>query len=248
MLSYPPETKDIRMRHILATLALLGLTAPAHAGMRATYSDGTQGKPLVVEVGDNGDARISGGEEGEYGLMIGGHFYVVGTGNGAVKVARIEDIAAAIDRVMPPVFKGMFAGAPSSPTRAFRIEKKGARNVAGHEGVVYAVHGLNAAKPDEAQEYVMSTDPALKPVGAAMEQFMNAAIIPATPLIGPGAAELVANTHAIFALGTPLDVGRFKLAGIAQADIPAATLTLPARPETVDQLVSEMKAAQTVGQ
>jgi len=236
------------MKGRIGLLLALGLAAPAEAGMRATYSDGTQGRQLVIEVADNGDARVSGGEEGEYGLLLGGHFYMVGKQGGALKVARIEDVAAAIDQVMPPVFKGMLAGAFPEPPKAFRAEKKGARTIGGREGVVYAIYGLDESRPGQAEEFVMSADPALKPVGAAMEQFMNAAIVPAAPLIGPGAAELVADTRAIFALGTPLDAaGRFRLEKVEAAVVPAAALALPGKAETVDELVAEMKAAQKTG-
>ena len=227
-----------------SVLGALVIAVPAAAGTRATFVGGDEGKALVVEVGDNGDARVSGGDEGQYGLMLGGHFYIVDAAGGAAKVARIEDVANAIDQVMPPVFKGMLSGAPSKPFKALRTVKTGTRTIAGRQGTVYAIYGLNDDRPTEATEYVISADPALKPVGAAMEQFMNAAIVPAAPLIGTGATEIIAQTRAIFALGTPLDAGRFRLAAIEPAVITADRLKLPATPVTVTQLVQEMKRAQ----
>ncbi|HWW65449.1 MAG TPA: hypothetical protein VNZ43_11855 [Sphingomonadaceae bacterium] len=231
------------MIRYLVAAALFGLATQASAGTRAIYASDEGGKQLTIEVADNGDARISDGSPGEYGLMLGGHFYIVGTQDGALKVARIEDVASAIDQVIPPVFKGMLS-APAATPKGFRAEKKGARDVAGQPGTVYAVYGLNSDKPAEAQEFVMSSDPKLKPVGAAMEQFMNAAVVPAAPLIGNGAAEIVAQTHAIFALGTPLDVGRFKLTSLESADVPPAKLALPGKPISTEELVRDMKAAQ----
>lgn len=229
------------IRYFLCAAAL-GFAAPAVAGTRATYAGETPDKVMTIEVADNGDARISDEENGDYGLMLGGHFYIVGSGGGAVRVARIEDVAAAIDQVIPPVFKGLFSGARTAPAKGFRAVKHGTRTVAGQPGTVYTVYGLNDEKPDEAQEFVLSSDPALKPIGAAMEQFMNAAIVPAAPLIGAGAVEIIANTRAIFALGTPLDVGRLRLTSLATADVPPARLALPAKPATVDELVGEMQA------
>jgi hypothetical protein len=229
---------------LIAPLLALLIATPAFAGTRATYSDATQGAPLVIEVADNGDARISGGEDEDYGLLLGGHFYIVGKQDGAVKVARIEDVAAALDQVMPPVFKDVFKGGALPPHKAFRAEKKGARTVAGQEGTIYAIYGLNPEKPAEANEYVLSAAPALKPVGIAMEQYMNAGIVPAAPMIGQGAIDIMTDTRSIFALGTPLDVGRFKLVTLESYTVPAEELALPATPATVDQLVTEMKRAR----
>jgi hypothetical protein len=93
---------------------------------------------------------------------------------------------------------------------------------------------------------VISEDPALKPVGRAMEQFMNAAVVPAAVFIGPAAAEIVAETHQIFALGTPLDAGgRFKLEAVETVDVPAEALKLPGKLKTVDEIVAAMKAGAT---
>lgn len=236
------------MRNGLLMLLALGVALPAQAGLRATYSDGTQGQPLVVEVADNGDARVSDGEPGEYGLLLQGHFYMVGNDEGTVRVARLEDVADAMDRVLAPLFKGILAGAPSTPTQGFRVEKKGTRTVGGREGTVYAVYGLNIDKPDAPHEFVMSTDADLKPVGQAMEQFMNAGIVPSAPFAGKGAAEIVANTRAIFALGTPLDAaGRFRLVKVETVSVPEAALQLPAKASSVDELAATLRAARDGG-
>jgi hypothetical protein len=228
--------------------AVFGLSAPVCAGTLATYAGETPDKVMTIEVADNGDARISDGTDGDYGLMLGGHFYIVGSSGGALRVARIEDVAAAIDQVIPPVFRGLLSGARTAPARNFRAVRQGTRTVAGQTGTVYLVYGLNDQKPDEAQEIVLSSDPALRPIGAAMEQFMNAAIVPAAPLIGEGAADIIASTRAIFALGTPLDVGRFRLTSLTDADVPPARLALPAKASTVDELVNEMRSMLPSGQ
>jgi hypothetical protein len=225
--------------------AVLGLCPPAIAGTHVTYAGETPDRTMTIEVADNGDARISDGRSSDYGLMLSGHFYVVAHQNGTVRVMRIEDVAAAIDQVIPPVFKGVLSGARPAPPKAFRAVKKGTRSVAGHAGTVYAIYGLDDAKPEAAQDFVMSDDPALKPVGAVLEQFMNAAIVPAAPLLGGSAADIIASTRAIFALGTPLDAGgRFRLTSLVTADVPPDRLALPAQPATVETLVSGRRAMQ----
>ncbi len=224
---------------------LLVVATPASAGLRATYGQ-PDGKQLVIDVADDGAARV--GEPGneEYGLLRADGFYIVGREQGEWRVARIADVAAAIDRVLPPIFKDIFTASGSrKPPAAFRVEAAGeSREVGGRTGKVFRVFGMNDAKPDEAETFVISDDPALKPVGRAMEQFMDAAMVPAAVLIGPTAADLIAETHAIFALGTPLDAGgRFTLQGVETLAVPASAVALPGTPQTVAELVAAMKAS-----
>lgn len=234
------------MRLLLLPTLLIALASPAHAGLRATYID-PEAKELTILVADNGDARISeSARPDQYGLLLDGHFHIVGVEDGKLTVARIEDVAAAIDQVMPPIFRDIFTATSSKITSSnFRAEKTGKRTIEGREGAVWAVYGLSEGKPDEATEFVMSDDPALKPVGRAMEQFMNAAIVPAAVFIGPATRDLIADTRAIFALGTPLDAGgRFKLTRVETVDVAHEAMELPSKPVSVETLVAEMKARQ----
>ena len=212
------------MRMLALILALLA--GPAFAGTQAVYAGG-DGKKLRIEVDDAGDARIGEVGASDYGLLKDGHFYVVGDAGGRLTVARIEDVAAAIDRIVPPIFHDMLTGAAVRPSR-LKIERQGAATIAGQAGTRYAVRGLNETKPDAVETYVMSDDPALKPVGAALEGFMNASVLPAAALLGPAAAELVAQTRTIFALGTPLAAGtRLTLERIETARIAPARRCTP---------------------
>src|SRR5260221_9547697 len=74
---------------------LLAIAAPALAGSKATY-EGMPGPPLLIEVGDHGDARVAAaGKDDSYGLLIGDNFYLVSRESGSWKVARVADQAAA---------------------------------------------------------------------------------------------------------------------------------------------------------
>ncbi|ATE67064.1 hypothetical protein COO09_06290 [Rhizorhabdus dicambivorans] len=222
---------------------------PAAAGLRAVYIDVAKAKQLQIDVYDNGDARIAEVGNEDYGLLIGGEFYIVDIEGGKPTVARLNDVATAMDRVLPPIFKGLFdMAADKTPRAELKIEPGEAGSAGGREGRVYHVRGLDSAKPEKATDYLISADPDLKPVGAALEAFMNAAIVPAAPLIGAGAAELIAETRTIFALGTPIDVGgRFRLNLAGKAAFPAAYFRLPTRPQSVDQLVAAMKLSMEKG-
>lgn len=230
------------MRRLLLILALLA--APATAGTRATYTAPGEAKALVVEVADNGDARVGEAGGDDYGLLVAGQFYMVGGKPGEWTVARITDIARAIDTIVGPIFGEIFAAAGPPPPRVpVRSVARGSRTVGGRTGTVYAVAGLNHEKPEATVEVVASDDPALRPVGRALESFMNAAMLPAAPLLGPAAAELVAETRAIFALGTPLSSeGRFTLQKVETVAIAPARVALPDDPDTYETLVTKMRA------
>ncbi|HEV2747335.1 MAG TPA: hypothetical protein VGW34_08570 [Allosphingosinicella sp.] len=227
---------------LIAALAILLAPQAALAGTRATYVDDQQ-KRIVIEVADNGDARITPEGSEQYGILRGGELYAIGRDEGKVEVARIVDVAAALDQVMPPVFKQIFsaAGKAARPSK-MRIEPKGSRRVGGRGGFAYAVYGMDSEKPNEPAEIVVSKDPALRPVGRAMEEFMIGSTLMMASFIGPAAADMAADMRAVFALGAPLDMaGKMKLVELGSADIPHEATELPAKPRTVDELVAGMK-------
>jgi hypothetical protein len=228
---------------IITGAAMLLASGAAQAGLRAIYIDVRQAKQLQIDVHDNGDARIAEVGSEDYGLLIGGEFYIVDIEGGKATVARLKDVATAIDRVLPPIFKGLFdQAAEARPKVALTIEPGEPGSAGGRDGRVYHVKGLDSTQPDKPTDYLISEDADLKPVGAALEQFMNAAIVPSAPLIGALATELIGETRTIFALGTPIDVGgRFRLNLAGKAAFPSAYFRLPARPQSVDTLVVSMK-------
>jgi hypothetical protein len=231
-------------RIALALLLVSGCAGAAQAGLRAIYFDAAKSRQLVVEVADNGDARIGEADSSDYGLLIGGKFLIVGDQEGRPMVARIEDIGAAIDRVVPPIFHDMLRD-PSSAALPRRLQARadGEQVIGGQNGRVYHISGFAGGDPAKAEDYVISTDPMLAPVGHALEQFMNAALVPAAVLMGSAIPELLGETREIFALGTPIDIGgRFRLDRVETADVAAARFALPAPPTTVDALVDRMKA------
>lgn len=240
------------MRRILGAAvgtAILFGAGTAQAGLRAVYIDVREAKQLQIDVHDNGDARIAEVGSEDYGLLIGGEFYIVDVEGKKATVARLKDVATAIDRVLSPIFKGLFdQAAEARPKVALTIEPGDPGSAGGREGRVYHVKGLDSSKPDKPADYLISSDPDLKPVGAALEQFMNAAIVPSAPLLGSMATEMIGETRTIFALGTPIDVdGRFRLNLASKAAFPSAYFRLPAQPQSVEALVLSMKQSMEKG-
>lgn len=233
-------------RLILALLATVTMAVPAHAGLRAVYGSAEENKTLVVEVSDAGDVRIAESGDSSFGLLQGGEFYVVSHQQDGWMAARIGDVAAAVDRVVAPIFgDALTHGGPARPAAKLVMTRKGGRAVGGREGQVWTVAGIGGTAEGAPAEYVMSQDADLKPVGRALEQFMHAAIIPGAPLMGSGAAELIEETRAIFALGTPIDVGgRFQLRYVETVASETARFALPVKAATVDELVSAMPRAK----
>jgi hypothetical protein len=232
------------MPYAVAFALALIVAAPASAGLRATYRMTEQAAPLIVEVADNGDARVGERDAEDYGLLIGGQFYMVGGKPGEQTVARVTDIARAVDTVIGQVFGDAFTrSGPPAPKVTIRTTAKGNRTIGGETGTVYAVRGLDSTRPDVAIDVVASGDARLRPIGRALESFMNAALIPGAPVLGSGAGELIEETRAIFALGTPLaSDGRFTLEKVETVEVPALRVALPEAPSTYETLVTKMRA------
>ena len=228
-------------------LPLLATATPAMAGSKAVY-EGMPGPPIVIEVGDNGDARIGADGKDEYGLLIGSEFYLVARDGGSWKVARIADQAAAFDKVLPPIFRTIFSAAGKGTPTKLKMVKKGTRTVAGITGDVYAVTGLDSEKPADVSEMVITSDPRVAPAGRALAGFNDAMMVMMSPLIGEMAASEVAQNHALAALGTPLDTkGGLHLTTFSEVAVDPARLVLPAKPQTVDQIVAGIKVTPTTG-
>jgi len=233
------------MRRLLPLFALLFAAQPALAGQRATYVD-DEGKKLNIEVTDDGNAAVKPEGEEQYGILRDGQFYLVGREKGQLHVARMEDMAAAFDKVLPPIFKELFGlAAKDKPKTKLKIEPAGTRTVAGQKGQVYRVFGLDDEKPNEPMEMVLTREPGFQPVGQAMQQFSISTILMLAPFAGEVAAEMISDMRAIFAYGAPLDLGRFKLTKVETVPIAASAAALPATPDTVEQILGQLKASST---
>lgn len=228
-------------------LALLAAAQPAWAGQKATYVD-DEGKTILVQVTDSGDARIAPSTPDQYGLLRDGQFYLVSKEEGKWKVARIEDVAAALDQVLPPIFKTLFGAAAKAKPTTMRMEAKGSRTVAGFTGKVYVIHTSDEKKGDPPAEVVLSEDPSLQPVGRAIGGFLTSTMLLMAPFLGDAAADMIKDTQTVLSRGAPLDIrGKFRLTSVTAADVPASTVDLPAKPQSVSEIVAALKVSSVPG-
>jgi len=211
------------------------LSAPALAGQHAVYAH-PGGKKLTVDVADNGFARFVADGEENYCLWRDGNLYLVNRDEGPLTVMRITDLVAAVDQIAAE--HGTGPGKPADSAKAgIRLEPKGQRRVAGFDGQVFAMFGIDPAAPETAVEFVTTREPALQPLGRAMEQFLLADMTLAHDV------EMAAGTRAIFATGAPLDLGGLLvLVSIQTIDVPAGETALPAEPKSVAEIIDTLKA------
>ena len=219
---------------LLVALFLSLLAAPAFAGQHAVYGH-PSGKKLIVDVADDGSARFVAEGEDNYCLWRDGAIYLVNREEAPSTVMRFSDLVAAVDQITAE--RGASAGKPPDAAEAgVKVEPKGQRRVAGFEGQVFAIFGV-AEAPDIEIEFVTTREPALQPLGRAMEQFMLADMALAHD------TAMAAGTRAIFATGAPLDLGgQLALVSVETIDVPASATALPGDPETVAEIVAALKA------
>jgi hypothetical protein len=243
------EENPMRKHLVAVAFVVLSVAAPARAGIRATYSlPGEPRKVLIVEAADNGDVRAGPVDGDQYLLILGDTAYTVQIKDGKPEVARVADIAAAMDGVVPSFFKQLFSAAASgTPASKLSVTKQGPQTVAGVAGTAYAIKGLDDSQPNKVDTFVFSNDPALAPVGRAIGKFIESTLVLMSGLIGQASVAMIEQERQISALGTLLsgaDGPRLEKVeqGIA---VDPARLKLPAPPMSVAAISAEFKRSMT---
>jgi len=227
------------MRRLLTLLIVMA--SPAQAGTKATYVR-PDGGSTIIEVADNGDARIGPSDGADFGLLVNGRFYMVETGRGQTTVIRMEDIAAAAGLLLPPgLSKGLKSASASAPART-DLEADGSATVAGRPGRRYRMKGA-----DQPDRLVASDDPSLRPVGAAMEGIAVASAAAMASMFGKEAAtDLLLHIRDMFSRGTPLRTfDGWVLTSVQKADIRQDRVSLPAAPLSFPEARRHLQEART---
>jgi hypothetical protein len=149
-----------------------------------------------------------------------------------------------MDSVVPRLFKDLFGAAASRPPSKLVIARGRPRTVAGIAGSIYSIKGLDSEHPMEAETFVLSSDPALAPVGRAYSQVIESTLVLMSGLIGPMSAEMVAQNRQIAVLGTPLIAAEASELKSIEPNVvlDPFRFKLPAAPRRVDSIRAEFKA------
>lgn len=223
------------MRRLFLILCLISTSA--HAGTIATYLR-PDGGNTIIEVADSGDARIGQADESEYGLLVDGRFYMVEVEEGRTSVMSLEDIAMAAGLVLPRRFGQAPNSSLARPAAESSLEADGTETVSGRLGKRFRMR-----HSDSAERLVVSEDPALRPVGAAMEGVAVASLTAMGALFGEEmGAEFMLHIRDMFARGTPLQTfDGWTLTTIEAAEIHPARMVLPEAPLSVQDVAQRLR-------
>lgn len=240
------------MRLLLLFCALL--SSLAHADTRAVYEqDGDPGR-LVFEIADNGDFRAGAPDSRQYRLVLAGQSYQVAELGGRPVVARLSDIEDALrgnaNGAARGILRALTGVAASTPQR---IVHNGPVEINGWKGEVFNIRGAEwefdrygaVRDPEGAPYYVVSREPALRPVGPAITRFTLDELAFGRHLLADNAARLlVATLERLAARGTLIESSEngLQLMAVEQVVLDPARLALPAPPlsrEAVAALVRE---------
>lgn len=170
----------MRLKLILAGLLML-LPFPALADVTARYSAGPKDQ-LVIEAAASGNTRISLGEKFAVIRRDGVDFVVAADAAGNPKVARLDGVLALI------VGQTKVEASTEGAGKVFQLNAGAEENVAGYSGMTWLLGPAPSApgKPVENPlDIVISTDPALAPIGVCFRHLIELA----SPMLGPATGE-----------------------------------------------------------
>lgn len=223
----------MRLWPLLAIAAVAA--APAHADLTATYVavNGTLDFKMKVEVAANGDLRTDMFVAGPYMIKREGRVYFVAPNPAAPVVQDVEDVGAVMQEELGRMnrhFCDDLQRAPAFPSMVSR----GTVTIAGRAGEAYGHDRHAGSRP----EVVISRDPALAPLGAAMAAQFRLSMT----MMGPCASKvpMFAQMQALLDSGAPLQFGPMRLDTVETGPIDPARFVLPAAPETREQVRARM--------
>jgi len=224
------------LRSILVVAVMLA-ASPASADVTGRYT-GPGGGIVTVEVDEDGSVRFQPEGADNYQLFRGGEGYVVELYDGGPVVMRWADLTAHYNAELAEVVGGDVAATEAEAPAETMLVPAGSTTVEGREGKSYVPRD---AIPASAPAIVISSDPALRPLGQAWQ-----AVIARMPTFGmmlTGNPDAVTRElSALFGTGAPLQLAEIRLIGASQDDVPAERFALPAEPLNREQLAEFLRA------
>lgn len=212
---------------------------PAFADLTANYVGLNNAITMKIEIASNGDVRGETSNPNSYFITHEGHGYLIQASFNGPAVMRVEDVSAVMAEQMKRLMPKMPADAAKN-FPAFDLAKGSVVTIRGRPGVAYYMGTQASHAPTEKPTVVISTDPALAPLGAAMEHQFEMSMAAMGQMFGD--ANPFAGVLAVLKLGAPLVFTGMELDSISYDPIPASRFSLPAEPLTIDGVRQNMGA------
>ncbi len=222
----------------MSWLALLA--SPAAADVTALYEMADDSIPfemtMTLEVSGKGDVRLQMANLPVYYLLLDGELYVVQRGLSGPHVIRMADQMQLQAELGETMFRGEMPEATDSPS--WQFAPMGKEQIHGRSGIAYGIVNEQNAEPVYAL-LVISNEPALAPIGDAM-QSMNTAITGRFSGTFAMLARANADMQEIIGSGAPLRISNLILTDVSTETIPGDRFALPGEPLTVEQLRAQL--------
>lgn len=222
---------------LLCTAAAAALAAPADADVTATYKPAVAGLDMRmrVEIASNGDLRADMNFPSLFLIRRGGRTYFIQSLPSGPLVADFDDLVAVMQEEMKRMDPQVCETIRSAPPPA-KLVDQGPVTIAGRSGEAY---GSEGRPPGSRPVLVLSRDPALAPLGAAIAaQFRASAALLGD--CGPG-VPMFGQMQDLLDAGTPLQFAGMELEKVETGPVDPARFALPAPPATRDQVRERMR-------
>jgi hypothetical protein len=212
-----------------ALLALL-LANPAFAAVTARYSQSNGEPPVVVQISDNGESRVT-VTEAAY-VTTGGIVYMIMSDPHGQFVVRQDIFLGLMDEMLR-------ATRPATPANDSRlaIAEHGTETIAGRTGALFRIS--MPGNPSDAFEIVVSADPEPAPLGRAM----MALLIPFSTTMSRETPGFAAAFSDVLGRGTVLRLGQmWRLESVDTGPVPPSAFAIPGAPLSRDELLARLRA------
>ncbi|MEO5494154.1 MAG: hypothetical protein ABIR08_09015 [Sphingomonas sp.] len=218
----------------------LAIATPAFADLTANYVGPNGFISIKIEVASNRDVRGATSNPNAYFITHDGHGYMIQASFDGPAVMRIEDMSL----VMQEQMKKLTATMPKDAAKnvpTMELVKGGVVTIRGRKGIAYYMSTQAGGKPVGPPFVVISSDPTLAPLGAAMAyQFDMSVAAMGQFFAGTNPFKSVQD---VLKTGAPLVFTGFELDTVTDEPIPAARFALPAPALSLEGVRKNMGAS-----
>jgi hypothetical protein len=220
---------------ILLLLAMAALPAAASADVTARYRGG--GSTALIEVDDNGNARLGGEGGASYSLFVAAGDFIVFEEDGAFVAGRYDDFQALLAGLGAPLI-----GPPPEPAES-PLRPAGRERIAGYDGTRFEWRQPGARNGHA----ILSDSPELRPLGRAMAKLLTRMPSFQEVMTGQRPAALRALARMLDSAALLRLDGEFELEAVAFDPIRADRFVLPVKVLTREQLAARLNLPPEAG-